>query len=49
MQSSTGPLATLDFDGLRPPAPFMSDAHHAWRAQLRDFVAREALPQLADW
>jgi acyl-CoA dehydrogenase len=49
MQSSTAPLATLDFDGLRPPAPFMSDAHHAWRAQLRDFVAREILPQLADW
>jgi acyl-CoA dehydrogenase len=49
MQGSTAPLATLDFDGLRPPAPLMTDAHHAWRAKLRDFVAREILPHLDGW
>jgi acyl-CoA dehydrogenase len=27
----------------------MTDAHHAWRAQVRDFVTREILPHLADW
>ena len=49
MQNPSAPLATLDFDGLRPPAPFMTDAHHAWRAKVRDFVTREILPHLADW
>jgi acyl-CoA dehydrogenase len=39
----------LDFDGLRPASPFLTDAHAAWRRQLRDFVDREIAPHLDDW
>jgi acyl-CoA dehydrogenase len=49
MQSPSAPLATLDFDGLRPPAPLMTDSHHAWRAKVRGFVTREILPHLDGW
>lgn len=49
MQSPIAPLATLDFDGLRPPSPFLTDAHTTWRVRVRDFVTAEILPHLADW
>ena len=49
MQSPSAPLATLDFDGLRPPSPFMTELHESWRARVRDFVIREILPHLSDW
>lgn len=49
MQSS-GPAAnTLDFDGLRPPSPFMTETHGRWRARVREFVTREIEPNLDQW
>jgi len=39
----------LDFDGLRPASPFLSEAHSAWRRQVRAFVDREIAPNLDDW
>jgi len=41
--------SALDFDGLRPSSPFMSEAHRQWRARVRDFVTREIEPNLDDW
>ena len=49
MHSSAQSLNLLDFDGLRPPSPFMNDAHVAWRARIRDFVTREIEPNLDAW
>ena len=42
-------IATLDFDGLRPPSPFMTDAHRLWRDRIRAFVAAEIEPNLDQW
>lgn len=39
----------LDFDGLRPPSPFMKPEHDAWRAKLRAFVNAEIAPNLDAW
>jgi acyl-CoA dehydrogenase len=39
----------LDFDGLRPPSPFLTGRHDAWRAQLRGFVDTHIAPNLKDW
>lgn len=39
----------LDFDGLRPPSPFLTPEHDAWRAQLRGFVDSHIAPHLKDW
>lgn len=39
----------LDFDTLRPPSPFMTEAHARWRAQVREFVEREIAPHLDAW
>jgi acyl-CoA dehydrogenase len=39
----------LDFDGLRPPSPFLTPEHDAWRAQLRGFVDSHIAPNLKDW
>lgn len=39
----------LDFDGLRPPSPFLTERHDAWRAQLRSFVDTHIAPNLAEW
>lgn len=39
----------LDFDGLRPPSPFLTPEHDAWRAQLRGFVDGYIAPHLKDW
>ena len=40
---------TLDFDTLRPPSPFLTPAHDAWRAKLRDFVDTHIAPHLDEW
>lgn len=39
----------LDFDGLRPPSPFLTPRHDAWRQKLRDFVDGHIAPNLKDW
>lgn len=39
----------LDFDGLRPPSPFLTAEHDAWRRQLRAFVDAEIAPNLKVW
>ncbi|WP_309645200.1 acyl-CoA dehydrogenase family protein [Phenylobacterium sp.] len=39
----------LDFDGLRPPSPFLTPVHDAWRQQLRAFVEQEINPNLKAW
>jgi acyl-CoA dehydrogenase len=39
----------LDFDGLRPPSPFLTPEHDAWRAKLRGFVDGHIAPHLKDW
>lgn len=39
----------LDFDGLRPPSPFLTPEHDAWRAKLRAFVDGHIAPHLKDW
>jgi acyl-CoA dehydrogenase len=45
----TRPTGGLDFDALRPPSPFMGEAHTAWRDQLRKFVERELAPHVDAW
>ena len=49
MQSTSTSPSLLDFDGLRPPSPFMNEAHAQWRALVRDFVTREIEPNLDAW
>ncbi len=39
----------LDFDGLRPPCPFMNEAHAQWRQTLRQFVDAHVAPSIAEW
>lgn len=39
----------LDFDGLRPPSPFMTPEHDAWRGKLRSFVNGYIAPHLDEW
>jgi acyl-CoA dehydrogenase len=39
----------LDYDALRPPAPGLTDAHAAWRAELRDFVTTHIEPCIEEW
>ena len=39
----------LDFDGLRPPSPFLTEKHDAWRQQLRSFIEAEINPNLDAW
>ena len=39
----------LDFDALRPPSPFMTEAHARWRTRVREFVEREIAPRLDAW
>ena len=41
--------AALDFDGLRPFSPFISDVHRAWRQKLRQFVDAEIAPDIDEW
>lgn len=47
MADQTAPA--LDFDGLRPPSPFLTERHDAWRTQLRTFVDTHIAPNLKDW
>jgi acyl-CoA dehydrogenase len=42
-------LQTLDFDSSRPPSPFYTEIHHAWRRELRKFVDREMMPFVDEW
>jgi acyl-CoA dehydrogenase len=39
----------LDFDGLRPASPFLTERHAAWRATLRAFIDAEVAPHLDAW
>ncbi|RZJ45497.1 MAG: acyl-CoA dehydrogenase family protein, partial [Brevundimonas sp.] len=47
MADHTAPA--LDFDGLRPPSPFLTERHDAWRRQLRTFVDTHIAPNLKEW
>ncbi len=49
MQRPSQAASLLDFDGLRPPSPFMTAAHDQWRAHVRQFVTQEIDPHLAAW
>lgn len=39
----------LDFDGLRPPSPFLTADHDAWRTHLRTFIDTHVAPNLDAW
>lgn len=39
----------LDFDGLRPPSPFLTAGHDAWRTHLRTFIDTHVAPNLDAW
>jgi acyl-CoA dehydrogenase len=39
----------LDFDGLRPPSPFLTPEHDGWRQHVRRFVEAEIAPHLDAW
>jgi acyl-CoA dehydrogenase len=41
--------ATIDFDSTRPPSPFLTETHHAWRRELRRFIEREIVPHVEEW
>lgn len=41
--------SALDFDALRPPSPFFTESHHAWRRELRKFIDREIAPHVDAW
>jgi acyl-CoA dehydrogenase len=45
----TKPRRALDFDSLRPPSPFFTEAHDAWRRELRKFIDREIEPFVDEW
>lgn len=49
MPESRDALTALDFDGLRPPAPLLTDAHAKWREQVREFVSNEIEPNIDHW
>lgn len=42
-------MRVLDFDGLRPPSPFLTTTHDHWRSTLRSFVEAQIAPHLAAW
>jgi acyl-CoA dehydrogenase len=42
-------IASLDFDGLRPPSPFLTAAHAAWRERVRAFVDTHVAPSIDEW
>ena len=46
---ATTTRAALDFDGLRPPSPWLTDAHREWRDRVRSFVVEEVEPHLDSW
>jgi acyl-CoA dehydrogenase len=41
--------ATIDFDSTRPPSPFLTETHQAWRRELRRFIEREIVPHVEEW
>jgi acyl-CoA dehydrogenase len=41
--------ATIDFDSTRPPSPFLTETHEAWRRELRRFIEREIMPFVDEW
>jgi len=41
--------AIIDFDSTRPPSPFLTETHHAWRRELRRFIDREIVPYVEAW
>lgn len=47
MSSPASPA--LDFDGLRPPSPFLTADHDQWRSHLRGFINRHVAPNLDAW
>lgn len=47
MSSPASPA--LDFDGLRPPSPFLTVEHDQWRSHLRGFINRHVAPNLDAW
>ncbi|MBU6372552.1 MAG: acyl-CoA dehydrogenase family protein [Alphaproteobacteria bacterium] len=49
MNAFAKPTGALDFDALRPPSPFMGEAHASWRRELRKFVERELAPHVNEW
>jgi acyl-CoA dehydrogenase len=49
MSAHARPSGGLDFDSLRPPSPFMGDAHDAWRRSMRAFVDRELASHVDAW
>jgi acyl-CoA dehydrogenase len=40
---------SLDFDSARMPNPHLTEAHEAWRTQLRRFIEAEIMPYAQDW
>ena len=40
---------SLDFDGLRPASPFLSDEHREWRSKVRNFVDETIAPNMDAW
>jgi alkylation response protein AidB-like acyl-CoA dehydrogenase len=49
MTGREGSSGALDFDGLRPPSPFMSAAHDEWRREVRAWVDHVVTPHIDDW
>jgi len=47
--TETRRASALDFDSLRPPSPFFTESHHAWRRELRKFIDREIAPYVDAW
>lgn len=48
-EARTPPSIPLDFDGLRPPSPFLQPEHDAWRTHVRAFVDSQIAPNLHAW
>jgi acyl-CoA dehydrogenase len=42
-------MRKLDFDGLRPKNPFLTEAHDEWRGKARAFVDAQIAPNLREW
>ena len=49
MTNSNGERSQLDFDTLSLPCPALTDSHHAWRSEARDFVDTQIAPHIDEW
>jgi len=49
MPPASASLPSLDFDGLRPPSPWLNETHASWRRKVRAFVEQEIAPDIAAW